>query len=1215
MLMISGCRSQCSFFVVFAWSGKMQFSYIIGSFTSGYSNIKVNSGGFVALDATAQTGGTVTIRPNGGAWEILVAGVNGGAATTLLDSSNATLGTTTHGIGVAWTGEEGSFNVTGGDLGDMLIGGGTPPGSNGWTDTMIGGLGVDTLYGAYGDDLLYGNESGDRLAGNDGADTLYGNDGFDTLYGNNGNDLIYGGDGTDSIYGNNGDDTIYAGEGNDTINGANDNDYIEGGTGNDNIRGNDGADTIYGNDGADTIFGNNGSDFLIGGAGADSLLGGADADTLTGGNDADQFYWTGGTTVTAATDAAGDTITDFSTDDSIVIFGDYSALHNTAAGNISIGGGTLTLTSVTGNFSATYSANYTTITLTTAVSAPTGMAMATASDSGSSSSDRITNVATPTITGTVAEAGTIVLYDSDGTTSLGATTVASAGSWSITASTLTGGAHNLTAKLTNGGGASSPASGALAVTIDTTAPSAPTITAISDDTGSSSTDGVTTDTTLMLTGTAEANAVVTLSRGGTSIGTTSANGSGAWTFDYTGTTLTGGAYSFTATATDTAGNASSASSAFAVTIDTGTTTTTTETTTTVTTPTVTVTETAPSISVSSAGRDDTTTGSPTARITGSATVGARIEVFNDANNNGRVDDGEGAVIASGVAGADGSYTLLVPLTTGAITDLVLVAVSAGGLRSSPADIATRFRVVAIETGTEVVTGATTTTTPGTNITTESLITSDGTEIVDVEATPDGGTSTSVQLTDQTEADGQAFLTASLPSGTKLTVSGPTTQQTPTQTTSTLMTTLQSLQAEGDDSSSLTAGAETLTSRFESTVPVMMRQVTLTATTSTGGGSSDAPIIINGTDDDADGVEVLVVDARSLSSSNVVNLNNIEVSFVYGSVNVGGGMGDNAVYGDSNNQHMVMGPGDDTLSGGGGNDTVMSTTGNDLLFGDDGEDMVNGGDDQDTVMGGAGEDVVGGGAGHDLVYGDGGEDTLFGENGSDTLLGGTGHDVLLGGSDSDTLLGMDGRDILFGEDGDDLLVSGVENDTLVGGVGDDRLFGEDGDDLLAGDDGGDWLIGGTSNDTLLGGAGGDRLFGDDGADLLAGDDGDDWLIGGASSDTLLGGTGNDVLFGEDGEDALFAVGGGSDTLVGGAGADLFVIGQSGGGGAMHWVADFAVGQDRLAFAGSESLEAILASASREATGVRLTLADNTQVILADVNTSPSSTWFLGVSPNG
>ncbi len=104
--------------------------------------------------------------------------------------------------------------------------------------------------------------------------------------------------------------------------------------------------------------------------------------------------------------------------------------------------------------------------------------------------------------------------------------------------------------------------------IDTTAPAAPTFVAISDDTGPSSTDHITSDSTLILSGTGEPNALITLSRTGSGqIGFTATNGAGAWSFDYTATTLGSGDHVFTATGTDAAGNTSAASTAFLVTID------------------------------------------------------------------------------------------------------------------------------------------------------------------------------------------------------------------------------------------------------------------------------------------------------------------------------------------------------------------------------------------------------------------------------------------------------------------------------------------------------------------------------------------------------------------------------------------------------------------------------------------------------------------------
>ncbi len=101
--------------------------------------------------------------------------------------------------------------------------------------------------------------------------------------------------------------------------------------------------------------------------------------------------------------------------------------------------------------------------------------------------------------------------------------------------------------------------------IDTTAPVAPTIASFSTDSGTVG-DHITNDTTLTLTGTAEANATVKIYDGATLLNSVAANGSGAWA--YTTSALPNGAHSLSATATDAAGNTGVASLALSVIVDT-----------------------------------------------------------------------------------------------------------------------------------------------------------------------------------------------------------------------------------------------------------------------------------------------------------------------------------------------------------------------------------------------------------------------------------------------------------------------------------------------------------------------------------------------------------------------------------------------------------------------------------------------------------------------
>ncbi|MCP4380668.1 MAG: Ig-like domain-containing protein, partial [Hyphomicrobiales bacterium] len=104
-----------------------------------------------------------------------------------------------------------------------------------------------------------------------------------------------------------------------------------------------------------------------------------------------------------------------------------------------------------------------------APAAPSTPDLETASDTGASDSDDITNDDTPTFSGTAEADSTVRLY-ADGV-EVGSA-VATGGTWSITASTLADDTYDITARATDAAGNESPASAALSVTIDTTAPAA-----------------------------------------------------------------------------------------------------------------------------------------------------------------------------------------------------------------------------------------------------------------------------------------------------------------------------------------------------------------------------------------------------------------------------------------------------------------------------------------------------------------------------------------------------------------------------------------------------------------------------------------------------------------------------------------------------------------------------------------------------------------------
>src|SRR5205807_345339 len=131
-----------------------------------------------------------------------------------------------------------------------------------------------------------------------------------------------------------------------------------------------------------------------------------------------------------------------------------------------------------------------------------------------------------------------------------------------------GSTHSYQATATDAAGNTSGNSNTFTATIDTAAPAAPVVTGRSGERRVGNGDGITSDTSLSVTGTAEANSTVTVFDGVTQLGTTTASGAGAWTYVDTRTLTNGSTYSYKATATDAAGNTSGNSNTFTATIDT-----------------------------------------------------------------------------------------------------------------------------------------------------------------------------------------------------------------------------------------------------------------------------------------------------------------------------------------------------------------------------------------------------------------------------------------------------------------------------------------------------------------------------------------------------------------------------------------------------------------------------------------------------------------------
>lgn len=320
---------------------------------------------------------------------------------------------------------------------------------------------------------------------------------------------------------------------------------------------------------------------------------------------------------------------------------------------------TATQTDAAGNQSAASTALA--VTIDTIANPTAALDMTTASDTGSNTSDNITSTVQPTITGTAEANASVILFDSNGINSLGATTADDSGNWSITARELSEGLHNITAKQTDPAGNQSVASAVLAVTVDTTI-AAPTALDLrnSSDSGSSNTDDLTNDTTPTITGTAvEANATVTLydTDGTTVLGTTTADGSGIWSI--TSSALSDGVHRLTAMQTDAAGNQSTASPELIVEID-------------ATLPALTL-DLAPFFSDNGVNFNDNVTSVSTPQINGRAEANATVTLF----------DSDGTTeLGTTTAGPSGFWSITTPVLSDGVHHLTARQTDAAGNSSS-----------------------------------------------------------------------------------------------------------------------------------------------------------------------------------------------------------------------------------------------------------------------------------------------------------------------------------------------------------------------------------------------------------------------------------------------------------------------------------------------------------------------------------------------------
>ncbi|PZR95048.1 MAG: hypothetical protein DI537_06055 [Stutzerimonas stutzeri] len=235
----------------------------------------------------------------------------------------------------------------------------------------------------------------------------------------------------------------------------------------------------------------------------------------------------------------------------------------------------------------------------------------------------------------------------------------------------------------------------------------------------------------------------------------------------------------------------------------------------------------------------------------------------------------------------------------------------------------------------------------------------------------------------------------------------------------------------------------------------------------------------------------------------------------------GGAGDDRLNGGAGDDLIRGGLGNDVIDGGAGFDTLDLSAATGPISVDISRGLASGaaiGSDSfrniEKLLLGAGNDVVTGGNGDDAFDGGAGNDTLKGGAGDDALAGADGDDLLDGGSGDDAVTGGLGVDTIKAGSGNDAIDAGEGNDVIDAGSGDDSILAGAGNDVVDAGSGDDRIAGGAGNDTLTGGSGHDRFVFTPGfgKDVIS-----DFKTTGTSSDVLAFSA--DVF--DDFEDALEA----------------------------------------------------------------------------------------------
>ena len=231
-----------------------------------------------------------------------------------------------------------------------------------------------------------------------------------------------------------------------------------------------------------------------------------------------------------------------------------------------------------------------------------------------------------------------------------------------------------------------------------------------------------------------------------------------------------------------------------------------------------------------------------------------------------------------------------------------------------------------------------------------------------------------------------------------------------------------------------------------------------------------------------------------------------------------GNGDNEIYLGGGSNFVRVGNGNNTVGVGTGNNTITVGSGNNTLYAGHGAGT-------NTITFGDGVNVVTVGDGANTITGGGGNSTIWGGNGNNAITVGNGDDTIGLGDGANVVTTGDGASHVSAGTGDNRITVGGGQNTVNVGAGSNTVIGGNGGDAVYAGDGANHIQLGDGNDTIGLGVG------------------DNTVDAGAGDNTIYAGrgAGNNIITATDGRNVV-TVGDGANAVHLGNGDSAVYVGN-------------------------------------------------------------------------